>query len=745
MGEMISQNHLFKYFVSSVYYLTGYNELKFQFMKNDVIDEKLLERQIDFYRRHKNFEKLIPLLLMTVHLQMEKKDDQLATIYLIECYSLLKRLDKHGKLVLYTCLELGNVLEQQQQYQESAFYYMKAVKFCIDAKADEFLSYSLNQLGKLTILSNTQKYASRFESLFATYESLHLSKELDACLAIERRFAKQNLESALVCIEDALSWMSETTEQWFKVFLAVRHVKCLYMLDKIDQIQWIDESTFEWTEDSVYEYYGLEYRLYQNKFKSYETYKRFATELQQMLQQTQKWYLLDLLYENLLTDQAILKDAVWYEQLHEQMLQNKNFINQREIKMKDRLQDIHSNYKEYYRQLEGIDEDSKVEYVCWSEFKQSYEANYSPSMTLISVSLDKYFYQDMPMSAYKKLVNHLVTLLSGDKTITQSENMIWVYFKAHGSHVSLKKRLGRIAEQLYKDYGEKFTFLACLPKYCTPVFEETKQKIYASFYCAMLQSTDKDDYQFSSYRKSNIQYDVANKIVNNLAQAKENRKFNIYPHYFYDVNSQVIQGVEFSNQKEEYLKIAELVEDGQQWIREILMTEVELLTLRMGCEYIKENFKNSDYIPSIFVKFSRESLLNKFTVTRIGSCVEAMNLEPHKVVIEIDENTMFEDNVEIKATINQLKKIGVNIALDEYGVGALTGSIRNVSINYLKLSEQMLNQLEANAQQRHILQPINKICCERNIKMCCSHIETENIHLLISDLGVNLASGAYYQ
>ena len=137
--------------------------------------------------------------------------------------------------------------------------------------------------------------------------------------------------------------------------------------------------------------------------------------------------------------------------------------------------------------------------------------------------------------------------------------------------------------------------------------------------------------------------------------------------------------------------------------------------------------------------------MNKLLPSRILNCLQKYEIQPNQVIISINEDVLFEQNTLIQKGIKRLRELEINIALDEYGAGALTGSIRNLNIDYLRISSCLIQYLKNSNNCLHMMKSLLSVCSSKDVKICCSEIENESSLHLISDFGIDVVSGSYYQ
>jgi len=87
----------------------------------------------------------------------------------------------------------------------------------------------------------------------------------------------------------------------------------------------------------------------------------------------------------------------------------------------------------------------------------------------------------------------------------------------------------------------------------------------------------------------------------------------------------------------------------------------------------------------------RELLTARFP-ERVAEILDRHQLEPERLVVEVQETWIAEDVPAIVASLSGLRKLGVRAALDDFGAGqASLSHLRRLPVDMLKLDQALVN------------------------------------------------------
>ncbi len=145
---------------------------------------------------------------------------------------------------------------------------------------------------------------------------------------------------------------------------------------------------------------------------------------------------------------------------------------------------------------------------------------------------------------------------------------------------------------------------------------------------------------------------------------------------------------------------------------------------------------------SITINLSASSLASDTLVTFITDRVVRYNVDPTALIFEITESRAIEDIVGVQALLHELRTLGCQIAVDDFGTGFSTFAyLRQLEADYLKIDGSIIQGLPDDALDRTIvaaLTSIAEIAGKRTIAEC---VEDPKMLVALYECGVDYAQG----
>ncbi|MDD2759182.1 MAG: EAL domain-containing protein [Methylomonas sp.] len=125
--------------------------------------------------------------------------------------------------------------------------------------------------------------------------------------------------------------------------------------------------------------------------------------------------------------------------------------------------------------------------------------------------------------------------------------------------------------------------------------------------------------------------------------------------------------------------------------------------------------------------------------------LQAVGLNPASIAIEITEGTLLQDFPELAEKLENLHAIGIQLALDDFGVGmSALSNLQRVSIDYLKIDRSFIVDLETNRGRRAIVEAMVMMAQRLGLKVIAEGVETAGQKGLLAAMGCNLQQGFFY-
>ncbi|HSP21871.1 MAG TPA: EAL domain-containing protein [Planococcus sp. (in: firmicutes)] len=222
-------------------------------------------------------------------------------------------------------------------------------------------------------------------------------------------------------------------------------------------------------------------------------------------------------------------------------------------------------------------------------------------------------------------------------------------------------------------------------------------------------------------------------IENALRKAVNNKEFFLYYQPQIDLQTNRLVGLEAllrwqspfgMVQPSEFIPIAE--ETG-------LILPIGEWVLDEACRQLKE-WENLGFLPvKVSVNASARQFRDPNFSRKVDSILKKHGVDTRYFEIEITESVMF-DVEEASKLMEDLRKLGVKIAIDDFGAGfsSLT-VIKNISIDTLKIDKSLIDDISGNHRNLAILSAIIQVGKNLQTEVIAEGIETkEQMELLKS-------------
>jgi len=183
----------------------------------------------------------------------------------------------------------------------------------------------------------------------------------------------------------------------------------------------------------------------------------------------------------------------------------------------------------------------------------------------------------------------------------------------------------------------------------------------------------------------------------------------------------------------EFISIAE---------REQLIGELDLWVLKQGCLFLRRLEQSGFPQVSVAVNISGKELYNPAFPSRVGLVVQEHGINPARLVLEITESIMFESFAEISAAIRELKKHGVEIAIDDFGVGYSSfARLEELPVDEVKIDKSFIDGILTKDRDRLIIGELVAMCHKLGLRVVAEGVEEEEQRQYLREQGCDMMQG----
>lgn len=164
-----------------------------------------------------------------------------------------------------------------------------------------------------------------------------------------------------------------------------------------------------------------------------------------------------------------------------------------------------------------------------------------------------------------------------------------------------------------------------------------------------------------------------------------------------------------------------------------------------ACKAIK-SWIDRGYEPvPISVNVSRLHLSNEFFIDDLKDLISKYKIPAKLLELELTESASFEDFDKFIDTVNELKKQGFSIAMDDFGSGySSLNMLRQIPCDILKLDRGFINDTTTDERGKIVVKHVLSMAKNLSLKTVSEGIETVEQAQFLTDSGCDIAQGFLY-
>lgn len=133
-----------------------------------------------------------------------------------------------------------------------------------------------------------------------------------------------------------------------------------------------------------------------------------------------------------------------------------------------------------------------------------------------------------------------------------------------------------------------------------------------------------------------------------------------------------------------------------------------------------------------FVGFLREQLVD-------------YQISPERIIMEITENSLMENNIRIEKMLEQIRELGCKIAIDDFGTGFSSLSyLRRFAVDILKIDQSFIQRVPDDDADSNLIRGIINMSRELGIAVIAEGVEKKAQYDFLLENGCDMAQGYYF-
>jgi diguanylate cyclase (GGDEF)-like protein/PAS domain S-box-containing protein len=147
----------------------------------------------------------------------------------------------------------------------------------------------------------------------------------------------------------------------------------------------------------------------------------------------------------------------------------------------------------------------------------------------------------------------------------------------------------------------------------------------------------------------------------------------------------------------------------------------------------------------VAVNLSARQLTQPRLAATVAAALEREEIPPDRLALEITESVLLSDSTAIRRVIAQLKQIGVDLSLDDFGTGhSSMDYLKFLPVDELKIEKRFVGGLLTDHRDRAIVTAITQLGHDLGLRVVAEGIETREQCELVRELGCDVGQGYWF-
>jgi len=171
--------------------------------------------------------------------------------------------------------------------------------------------------------------------------------------------------------------------------------------------------------------------------------------------------------------------------------------------------------------------------------------------------------------------------------------------------------------------------------------------------------------------------------------------------------------------------------------------QIDLLVLDMACKQINA-WRDKGFDITISINISPKHFVNGLIYESVKKALDKHNINPSRLRLELLENILLNDFTAAVKVIDNLRSLGVSIALDDFGSGySSLEYVSKLPMDYLKIDRTFMMNIKTNPDNKIILETIMTLAKGMKVKTVAEGVECKEGFQFLRDIGCDVAQGYF--
>ncbi len=164
-----------------------------------------------------------------------------------------------------------------------------------------------------------------------------------------------------------------------------------------------------------------------------------------------------------------------------------------------------------------------------------------------------------------------------------------------------------------------------------------------------------------------------------------------------------------------------------------------------ACRFLRAYIDRTHTITKVSVNASLIELMNPNYIQRLDRHINAYDLKPEYLSIEITESALAKYLDSVIENLNIIRDMGYEIHLDDFGTGySSLNHLGRLPVNALKIDKTFVWQMETDLRMNQMTKLIIQVGHQLDLRIIAEGVETESQYFMLKEMGCDSYQGYYF-
>lgn len=173
--------------------------------------------------------------------------------------------------------------------------------------------------------------------------------------------------------------------------------------------------------------------------------------------------------------------------------------------------------------------------------------------------------------------------------------------------------------------------------------------------------------------------------------------------------------------------------------------QITQYVIRQVCKDLKKWQEEGYEVKPVSINFSRAEVYDDHILEYLMGQIEEWGIDKALIEIEITESVALKDLKKAKSVIEQYKKRGICVAMDDFGTGYATPKyIKYLPFDVIKIDKCLIDDIDNDLRSRQLLKGLIDVMTALQLKIIAEGVENKEQIECLKAMGIENVQGYFY-